>query len=250
MLAGLFAKATGAARGKTTAHHMAAPAGGIMLGSAIVGASIPVAVGAALAFRMQRRDSVVVCFFGDGASQRGDFHEALNLAGVLRVPVVFVLENNGYAEMTPLRTHFAGESLAARAAGYGLPGVAIDGNDVLEVHETVQAAVDRARRGLGATLVEAVTYRQRGHSSSHPPTELRDPGEVEAWLGKDPLRRFRDELGRRGVMDERQEREIAAQVAAEIEDAVRFAEDSPLPDPAELTRDVYGTAAPSSQALP
>jgi TPP-dependent pyruvate/acetoin dehydrogenase alpha subunit len=250
MLAGLFAKATGAARGKTTAHHMAAPAGGIMLGSAIVGASIPVAVGAALAFRMQRRDSVVVCFFGDGASQRGDFHEALNLAGVLRVPVVFVLENNGYAEMTPLRTHFAGESLAARAAGYGLPGVAIDGNDVLEVHETVQAAVDRARRGLGATLVEAVTYRQRGHSSSHPPTELRDPGEVEAWLGKDPLRRFRDELGRRGVMDERQEREIAAQVAAEIEDALRFAEDSPLPDPAELTRDVYGTAAPSSQALP
>jgi TPP-dependent pyruvate/acetoin dehydrogenase alpha subunit len=238
----MLARATGAAKGKATAHHMAAPEAGIMLGSAIVGASIPVATGAALAFVMQGRDSVAVCFFGDGAAQRGDFHEALNFAGVLRLPVVYVIENNGYAEFTPLSRHFAGSSLSARAEGYGFGGLTVDGNDVLAVHDAVSEAVARARTGGGPTLIECVTYRQRGHSSSHPPTEGRDVAEVAAWLERDPITRFRAELERRGILDAAEAERMADEVAAEIEEAVRFAEGSPTPDPAELTRDVYAAA--------
>ena len=243
-LAGMLGKSTGAANGKATAHHMAAPAHGVMLGSAIVGGSIPVATGAALAFRMQGRDSVAVCFFGDGAAQRGDFHEALNFAGVFQLPVVYVIENNGYAEFTPIEKHFAGASLAMRAEGYGFGGSTIDGNDVLAVYDAVTEAVALARSGGGPTLIECITYRQRGHSSSHPPTEGRDQQEVAAWLEKDPIDRFRAELERRGLLDEETSARIKREVDEEIEEAVRFAEDSPTPDPAELYRDVY--APPTS----
>lgn len=242
-LAGMLGKGTGAARGKATAHHMAAPEAGVLLGSAIVGGSMPVATGAALAFKLQHTDRVAVCFFGDGAAQRGDFHEALNFAGVFRLPIVYVIENNGYAEFTPLAKHFAGESLSARAEGYGFGGITVDGNDVLAVYDAVGEAVDRARAGGGPTLVECLTYRQRGHSSSHPPTEGRDPEEVASWLERDPIPRFRTELERRGLLDSAAEERIAADVAAEIEEAVRFAEDSPPPDPAELYRDVYADPA-------
>ncbi len=241
-LAGMLGKATGAANGKATAHHMAAPEQGVMLGSAIVGGSIPVATGAALAFKMQGRDSVAVCFFGDGAAQRGDFHEALNFAGVFRLPIVYVIENNGYAEFTPIEKHFAGSSLSLRAEGYGFGGSTTDGNDVLEVYDTVTDAVALARSGGGPTLVECITYRQRGHSSSHPPTEGRDEEEVASWLEKDPIDRYRLELQQRGHLDDERIEQIKQDVDAEIEEAVRFAEDSPAPDPAELHRDVY--AAP------
>ncbi len=238
-LAGMLGKATGAANGKATAHHMAAPASGVMLGSAIVGGSIPVATGAALAFKMQARDSVAVCFFGDGAAQRGDFHEALNFAGVFRLPIVYVIENNGYAEFTPIEKHFAGPSLSMRAEGYGFGGSTIDGNDVLAVYDAVAEAVARARSGGGATLVECITYRQRGHSSSHPPTEGRDEREVASWLEKDPIALFRSELQRRELLTDGLIEQIQDDVDAEIAEAVRFAEDSPLPDPGELYRDVY-----------
>jgi TPP-dependent pyruvate/acetoin dehydrogenase alpha subunit len=239
--AGLLAKRTGAARGKATAHHMAAPEAGVLLGSAIVGASIPVATGASLAFKMQGRDSVVVCFFGDGTAQRGDFHEALNFAGVFRLPIVFVIENNGYAEFTPLSTHFAGPNLACRAEGYGFSGSTIDGNDVLSVYDTVGEAVARARAGGGATLIECITYRQQGHSSSHPPTEGRDPAEVEAWLARDPIKLFRAQLERRGMMDAGLAERLRVEVEAEIDDAVKFAEDSEVPDLTELYLDVCAT---------
>jgi TPP-dependent pyruvate/acetoin dehydrogenase alpha subunit len=242
-LAGMLGKATGAANGKATAHHMAAPAHGVMLGSAIVGGSIPVATGAALAFRMQARDSVAVCFFGDGAAQRGDFHEALNFAGVFRLPIVYVIENNGYAEFTPIEKHFAGKNLALRAEGYGFDGANIDGNDVLAVYDAVADAVALARAGGGPTLLECITYRQRGHSSSHPPTEGRDEQEVASWLEKDPIKLYRVELQRRGLLDDGLIERIGREVDAEIDEAVRFAEDSPTPDPAELYRDVYAPAA-------
>ncbi len=241
-LAGMLGKATGAANGKATAHHMAAPSSGVMLGSAIVGGSIPVATGAALAFKMQARDSVAVCFFGDGAAQRGDFHEALNFAGVFRLPIVYIIENNGYAEFTPIEKHFAGPSLSMRAEGYGFGGSTIDGNDVLVVHDAVADAVARARSAGGPTLIECITYRQRGHSSSHPPTEGRDAGEVESWLAKDPITLLRRELQRRELLDDELAERIGREVDEEIAAAVRFAEESPTPDPAELYRDVYAPA--------
>lgn len=247
-LSGMLGKATGAAKGKATAHHMGSKDAGILLGSALVGSSIPVAAGAALAFKMRDEDRVSVCFFGDGATERGDFHEGLNLTGVMKLPAVFVIENNLYAEFTPISKHFAGTSLAARAEGYGFPGVTVDGNDVLAVYDAMSEAVARARAGEGPTLLECMTYRQRGHSSSHPPTEGRDPTEVESWLKRDPILLFKAELAHRGLLGGGALASIDASVAEEIEDAVRFAVDSPLPDPAELYRDVYAPAEASEAA--
>jgi TPP-dependent pyruvate/acetoin dehydrogenase alpha subunit len=238
-LAGMLGKATGAAHGKATAHHMGRPEGGILLGSAIVGASIPVAAGAALAFRLRHEDRVSVCFFGDGSTQRGDFHEGLNFAGVMKLPAVFVIENNLWAEFTPIEKHFAGQNLSCRAEGYGFPGVTVDGNDILTVYDAVAEAAARARRGEGPTLVECMTYRQRGHSSSHSPTEGRDPAEVEAWLARDPIDRFAAVLEARGLLTPDVLERIRASVEKEIDEAVQFAIDSPLPDPAELYKDVY-----------
>ncbi len=245
-MAGMYARATGPARGKATAHHMADAERGVLVGSAIVGASITVAVGAALAFKLQRKDNVVVDFFGDGGAQRGDFHEGLNFAGVFKLPVVFVLENNGFAEMTPVTKHFAGSDFACRAQGYGFPGIRLDGNDVLAVYESVQTAVARARAGEGPTLLECVTYRLRGHSESHLPTELRDQAEIDRWRAKDPLSRMRTQLTQRGILSDDLARKIDSEAEAEIEDAVKFAEQSPDPDPEEICRDVY---APESPAL-
>lgn len=243
-MAGMFAKATGPARGKATAHHMGSALRGVLLGSAIVGASITVAVGAALAFKLQRKDNVVVDFFGDGAAQRGDFHEALNFAGVFRLPAVFVLENNGFAEMTPVAKHFAGSDFACRAQGYGFPGVRLDGNDIFAVYEAVQTAVARARTGDGPTLLECVTYRLRGHSESHLPTELREQAEIDQWRAKDPIPRMREHLLERGILSPDLVAKIGAETTEEIEDAVKFAEESPSPDPGEIHRDVYAPEAP------
>ncbi len=245
-MAGMQARATGPARGKVTAHHMADPERGVLLGSGIVGASITVAVGAALALRIRGTDSVVVNFFGDGGSQRGDFHEGLNLAGAMKLPIVFVLENNGYAEMTPLASHFAGTELSSRAQGYGFPGLRVDGNDVVAVYDAVQTAVARARACGGPTLLECVTYRLRGHSEINLPTEARDPREIEEWKAKDPIPRMRARLAERGILDDALVARIDADVAAEIEDAVRFAQESPPTPVEELYRDVY---APEDPAL-
>jgi len=245
-MAGMYAKATGAAGGKASSHHMGDAEWGVLVGSGIVGASITVGVGAALAFKLQRKDHIVVNFFGDGAAQRGDFHEGLNFAGVFKLPVIFVLENNGYAEMTPAAKHFAGSDFACRAQGYGFPGVRLDGNDVFAVYDAVQAAAARARAGEGPTLLECVTYRQRGHCENNPIATCRDMAEVEAWRAKDPLPRMRTELMRRGILTDTLAAKIDAEVGAEIEDAIAFAEESPFPAVGELYKDVY---APESADL-
>jgi len=245
-MAGMYAKATGPAGGKATAHHMGDAARGVLVGSGIVGASITVAAGAALAFKLQHKDHLVVTFFGDGAAQRGDFHEGLNFAGVFKLPVIFVLENNGYAEMTPVTKHFVGPDFACRAQGYGFPGVRVDGNDVLAVYDAMQAAVARARAGEGPTLLECVTYRMRGHSENNPVATCRDMAEIEAWRAKDPIARMRATLTQRGVLTPAIVAGIDAEVAAEIEDAIAFAEESPAPKPDELYKDVY---APESAEL-
>jgi pyruvate dehydrogenase E1 component alpha subunit len=243
-MAGVYAKVTGPARGKATAHHMGDAERGVLLGSGIVGASITVAVGAALAFKLQRKDNIVVDFFGDGAAQRGDFHEGLNFAGVFRLPIVFVLENNGFSEYTPLSKHFAGSDFACRAQGYGFPGIRLDGNDVFAVYEAVQAAVERARAGGGPTLLECVTYRYRNHCEVLPPEALRDPAEIEQWRAKDPIPRMRAQLVQRGVITDALLRKLHAEVEAEIYDAITYAEGSPFPAPEELYKDVYAPEPP------
>ncbi|MHB1416279.1 MAG: thiamine pyrophosphate-dependent dehydrogenase E1 component subunit alpha, partial [Chloroflexota bacterium] len=243
-MAGIFGKVTGAARGKSTAHHMADPRCGVLLGTGLIGSDIPVAVGAALAFKLQHKDNVVVDFFGDGAAQRGDFHEALNFAAVFRLPVVFVLENNGFAEYTPLSKHFAGEDFACRAQGYGMPGLGLDGNDVLAVYEAVQQAVARARAGQGPTLLECITYRYRNHCENQVPEYNRDPSEMARWREKDPVRRLEAHLAERGLLDDDGKEQVMAEVRAEVEDALRYAEESPFPDPSEVEDGVYAGEDP------
>jgi len=243
-MAGVYAKVTGPARGKATAHHMGDAERGVLLGSGIVGASITVAVGAALAFKLQRRDNVVVDFFGDGAAQRGDFHEGLNFAGVFKLPIIFVLENNGYSEYTPLSKHFAGSDFACRAQGYGFPGMRLDGNDIFAVYEAVQAAAARARAGEGPTLLECMTYRYRNHCEVQPPEAFRDPAEIEQWQAKDPIARMRAQLMQRGILTDALVSKITAEVEAEIDDAIQYAEESPFPAPEELYKDVYAPESP------
>ncbi len=244
-MAGIFGKVTGPARGKSTTHHMADPARGVLLGTGLIGSDIPVAVGAALAFKLQKLDHIVVNFFGDGAAQRGDFHEGLNFAGVFRLPVVFVLENNGYAEYTPLAKHFAGASFACRAEGYGFPGEQVDGNNVLAVYEAVQRAAVRARAGEGPTLLECMTYRYRSHCEARAPDYLRQPAEIAAWQEKDPIVRFEAVLTERGLLGDDVKQQVAAAAKAEIEAAIRYAEESPFPPVEELGEGAYAPEEPA-----
>ncbi|WP_455388896.1 thiamine pyrophosphate-dependent dehydrogenase E1 component subunit alpha [Petrachloros mirabilis] len=244
-MAGVYAKANGPARAKATAHHMGDPALGVLVGSGLVGASITVATGAALGFKLQKKDNVVINYFGDGAAERGDFHEALNFAAVFRLPIVFVLENNGYAEYTPLAKHYVGEDFAIRARGYGFPGVCVDGQDVLAVYEAAQEAITRARATEGPTLLECVTYRFRNHCEIEPPHAYRDPAEVERWRARDPITLMQDHLIKAGVLDMQRINSLEEEVKAEIDDAVRFAESSPFPSATELYDNVYAPEDPN-----
>ena len=246
-MAGMFNRRTGAAGGRASSHHMGDAERGVLVGSGIIGASITVGVGAALAFKLQRKDHLVVNFFGDGAAQRGDFHEGLNFAGVFKLPVIFVLENNGFAEMTPVSKHFAGPDFACRAEGYGFPGIRLDGNDVLAVYDAVQTAAARARAGEGPTLLECVTYRQRGHCENNPIATCREMSEVEAWRARDPIARMRNDLLQRGIITGEHVATVDAEVGAEIEDAIAFAEESLPPAVDDLCKDVY--AAESSELV-
>lgn len=243
-MAGIFGKATGTARGKATAHHMGDPEAGVLLGSGLVGASITLAVGAALGLKLMKTDNVVVDFFGDGAAQRGDFHEGLNFAAVFKLPIVFVLENNGFAEYTPLSKHFVGEDFASRGQGYGMPGIRVDGQDVFAVYEAAQAAIARARAGEGPTLLECVTYRFRNHCEVEPPEAYRDTLDLERWRARDPITLLQNTLRQRGVLSDELVREIGAETQAEVDDAIKFAEESPFPDPGEMADDVYAPEDP------
>lgn len=244
-MAGIFGKAGGPARGKSTTHHMADPKHGVLLGSGLIGSDIPVAVGAALAFMLQKKDSVVVNFFGDGAAQRGDFHEGLNFAAVFKLPVIFVLENNGYAEYTPLEKHFAGTNFACRAEGYGFPGIRLDGNDVLAVYEAVQVAAARARAGEGPTLLECMTYRYRSHCEGQKPEYMRDPAVIAEWQQKDPISCFEAYLVERGLLGEADKARIYAAAKEEMDTAIRYAEESPFPPVEELTTGAYAPEDPT-----
>lgn len=238
IMAELFGKATGCCKGKGGSMHVGDFKVGMFPAIAIVGGNVPIAAGAALAQKMQRNSGVTVSFFGDGAANEGAWHEALNAAAIYDLPVVFVCENNLYAASTPFSLAFKVENIADRAAAYGMPGVVVDGNDVMAVYKASGEAIARARSGLGPTLVECKTYRQCGHSRSDP-RGYRSKKEEEEWLQKDPIPRFERWLLENAGVSEDDINHIKLRVEAEIDEAIEFAQNSPLPDPAEVYTDVF-----------
>jgi TPP-dependent pyruvate/acetoin dehydrogenase alpha subunit len=230
-------KATGTCKGKGGPMHITHPASGVMVTTGIVGSSMPIANGLALAAQVRGEKRVAVAYFGDGASNIGAFHESLNLAAVWKLPVVFVCQNNGYGEHTRYELATSARRISDRAAAYQMPGVTVDGNDPLAVYKAARAAVIRAREGDGPTLIEAMTFRFHGHVFGDADAYMA-PGEKEAAMARDPVPRYRAWLVEGGVADS----ELAALEAAierEIDEAVAYALDSPLPDVAELRRDVF-----------
>jgi len=239
MLAEIFGKATGYCKGKGGSMHIADLDAGILGANGIVGGGIPIATGAALACRLQRNGRVVLCFFSDGASNEGSFHESLNLASVLTLPVIFLCENNQWAVSTPASRSIPIENVADRSTGYGMPGVVVDGCNPLAVHQVVQEAAARARSGQGPTLIEAKTYRWEGHYKGDPQT-YRSRQEVEEWRrDRDPIVLFQRRLETDGLMDEEGARRIQQDVQKAIESAVDYAETSPEPGPELLYADLF-----------
>jgi len=233
----LWGKATGCAGGKSGQMHLTDIEVGMMPSNAIVGANIPIAAGAALGFSLRGEVRVAVSFFGDGAANIGAFHEGINLAAVKNAPVVFVCENNQFAASTHISLATKIENIADRAAGYGIPGVIVDGMDVLEVNQAAQTAVERARSGDGPTLIEAKTYRYKGHSRGDP-GKYRDPHELSRWQARDPIPSFREKLLSQGI-EEKVLAEIDAGVDESVKAAVQHAESAPEPDPTETYTHVY-----------
>ena len=228
VLAELWGKSTGSSGGRGGSMHMYAPEYGFMGTNGIVGAPIPLATGAALSAKVRKNGQVVVCFFGDGAVNSGSFHEAVNLGAVWDLPVVYVCENNLYAtEMAFLRAT-KNTSVASRAAAYGMLGVAVDGQDVVAVHDAAQAAINRARQGGGPTLIECKTYRYVGHHEGDPGTDYRTREEVQQWKQKDPVKLARKRLLEAGV-EESKLQAADQEIEQLIDQAVEFAEKSPEP---------------------
>ena len=231
LLAELMGKETGVNQGKGGSMHLSDFSVGSLGETSIVGSGLPVAAGAALGSKLQGIDRVTLCFFGDGASNQGTFHESLNLAAIWTLPVIYVCENNGYGELTAAHVTMSIEQVSERAAGYGIPGTTVDGQDVLAVHSAVSEAVARARRGEGPSLVETLTYRFDNHAIGIRIENYRDEAEVEHWrTHRDPLVLFRQALGARGV-DGGELDAIDAAVEAELSEALEFARSSPAPPP-------------------
>lgn len=230
MMAELYGKATGYNKGKGGSMHIADPSLGILGANGIVGAGLPIATGAGLSAKLRKSGQVTVCFFGDGASNQGTFHEAINIAAAFDLPVVYVCENNLYAVGTRQSDVRKVEDIADRGVGYDIPGLAVDGNDVVAVYEACKEAVDRARAGMGPTLIECKTYRWRTHFEGEPDT-YRPPEEVEAWIKREPIAPYRRLLIEQGVLTEAEADGIEAQVVKELDEAVEFARQSPLPEP-------------------
>lgn len=221
--------------------HIADVKTGNLGANGIVGGGLPIAVGAALSAKRLGKSDVTVCFFGDGANNEGAFHEALNMASVWKLPVIFVCENNGYGMSTSTARSTAVAQISDRAAGYAMPGITVDGNDFSAVAEAVHDAILRARAGDGPSLVENMTYRWRGHSKSDR-NRYRTKDEIEAWMARDPIARFRTDLIAHGITDEAGADAIAAEAVAGVEAGIAFAKASPAPDISEVTRYVYAGA--------
>jgi acetoin:2,6-dichlorophenolindophenol oxidoreductase subunit alpha len=245
LMAELVGKGTGVCGGKGGSLHLADFAVGSLGESGIVGSSIPIATGAALSAKVLGNGKVALAFFGDGAANQGCLYEAMNMAGVWDLPVIFLCENNQYALSTPAHTVTSGV-IAERAAGFGIEGVRVeDGQDVLAVYDATAKAVDRARAGQGPTLIEVVTYRFHEHSEGlRLGTDYRDAAEREAWLLRDPIVIFRQNLVKEGLATDEELDELEASVLQEVEEAVEFTDASPFPDPSIAFADLYTEPTP------
>jgi TPP-dependent pyruvate/acetoin dehydrogenase alpha subunit len=238
MMAEILGRAEGTCGGKGGSMHIADISRGMLGADGIVGGGIPIAVGAALGVRLKSSPSVVFCFFGEGASNQGSFHEALNFASVQRLPVVFICENNLWALSAPFAETTAGGSVANRASAYGIPGARVDGNDVRAVFEVVSNAAAHARQGLGPSLLECESYRWEGHSI-FTKLEIRPEEEIKQWKQQDPIIRLRTQLTESDSVPVKALEQIESEVATEVVEAVKFAKSSPAPDPARALENIY-----------
>lgn len=238
MMAELLGKETGYCKGRGGSMHIVDVSTGNLGANGIVAGGIPIATGAALASKLKKDNKVTICFFGDGAANEGVFHESLNMAGLWKLPVVYICENNLYGMSNPVSKSTAVKDIAKRAESYNMPGVIVDGNDILEVYKAVEEAVERARRGEGATLIESKTYRWLGHSKSDPRI-YRTKEEEEEWKKKDPIKRFEKYLEEKTDITKDELEKINGKVQQEIEEAYQFAINSPDPRIEDLTKYIY-----------
>jgi acetoin:2,6-dichlorophenolindophenol oxidoreductase subunit alpha len=239
MMAELYGRQTGYCKGKGGSMHIADFDIGMLGANGIVAGGISIITGAGLAAQMEGKGGVAVSFFGDGASNAGPFHECLNIAATWKLPMLYVCENNMYAAQTSAAATHALPDVAARAAGYGIPGIAVDGNDIVAVHQAAIRAVDRARSGGGPTLIECKTYRQRAHTERKGQPDPRDKAEVATWTQKDPIALLERQMRDQGDLDDAGLQTIEREVMAALEAAVAFAEASPFPLPEQATDDVF-----------
>ncbi len=234
MMAEFLGKETGYCRGRGGSMHIADVESNNLGAQGIVAGNLPISVGVGLSIKQRKTDQVVLTLFGDGSTNEGAFHESLNMASIWNLPVIYLCENNQYAMSMAFEKAFKVEQISERAAAYGMPGETIDGNDVIAVYQAVQKAAKRARQGHGPTLIEAVTYRYRGHSKSDRQL-YRTREEVKEWMQKDPIQRFRQLMG----ISEQEFAEVEKQAKEEIRKAVEFAENSPEPDVATILEGIY-----------
>ena len=240
MFAEIYGRATGYCKGKGGSMHISNMQIGMLGANGIVGAGPPIAVGAAFSNKFRKTDRVAITFFGDGASNEGSFHEAANMAALFRLPVVFVCENNGYGEYTPQANHQAIVDVADRAAGYGMPGVIVDGMDVVAVFEAAGAAIERAREGSGPTLLECKTYRFYDHVGVRGMgLNYRSDEELAQWQQRDPIDLFEGRLAEQNILSEEAAQAIHAEITEQVKAGIEFAESSPFPEPDALLEDVY-----------
>ena len=238
VMAELFGKETGVSRGKGGSMHIADLSIGVLGANGEVAGGLPIAVGAGMAIKLQKKDSVVITFFGDGASNRGAFHEALNWAAIYKLPVIFLNENNHFASTERTSETTSVTDIANRATGYRIPGISIDGNDVIGVYETVKSAVERARKGEGPTLIEAKTYRIKGHFVGDP-CAYRKEEEVKEFWAKEPIGRFEKALFEKGMLNEEEKNMMFNKAKEEVDKAVEFAENSEFPAPEDALSDLF-----------
>ena len=243
MFAEFFGKETGYCHGRGGSMHIADVKTGNLGANGIVGGGLPIAVGAALTAKRLGRDDVTVCFFGDGANNEGAFHEALNMAAVWKLPVIFVCENNKYGMSTSTERSTAVKRIAERAVAYAMPGVTVDGNDFSAVAEAMHIAIARARAGEGPSLVENLTYRWRGHSKSDR-NRYRTKDEIEDWMSRDPIARFQDQLIAHGILSETEAAKVQSEVESEVAAGIDFARVSPAPQITDVTRFVHAEVRP------
>jgi acetoin:2,6-dichlorophenolindophenol oxidoreductase subunit alpha len=239
MMAEIYGKKTGYCKGKGGSMHIADFSIGMLGANGIVCAGLPIAVGAALAAQLEGGDRVAVVFFGDGASNEGEFHESLNLASIWKLPIIFACENNQYGANTPTSAVMRVPNIAERACAYAIPGKVVDGNDVIEVYEAAEEAVATARSKGGPSLLEFKTFRWRHHFEGGYFPDLRPKDEVETWKEKCPIKRFEQRLLADGALDREGQEAINLEVLSRVEDAVRYAIESPFPEPEDALKGVY-----------